>query len=76
MRGSTVPEATDNDDFNVQLETALKQPSDEAARSMLARGRAVTYCERDTPSGYVIREHPDGTTETVRIDLAAEARAA
>jgi len=48
---------------------ALKARSDEAARAMLARGRFITYRERDTPQGHVVREYPSGTRETVRIDL-------
>ena len=63
-------------DFGAQLERALKQPSDEAARAMLGRGRVITYRERDTPPGHVVREHPDGRKETIRIDLPASARIA
>lgn len=63
-------------EFELQLATALREPSDEAARIMLARGRSVTYRERDTPPGHVIREHPDGTKETIKINLAAETSAA
>ncbi|WP_217497849.1 hypothetical protein [Sphingomonas zeae] len=48
---------------------ALKARSDEAARAMLARGRFITYRERDTPQGHVVREYPNGTRETVRIEL-------
>lgn len=70
-----MPVAAD-DDFGQEIEMALKAPNDEAASAMLARGRTVTYRERDTPPGHVIREHPDGSREIVRIDLAAEARAA
>ncbi len=46
-----------------------RQPSGEAAKRILARGRAVFYREGDTPPGHVVRRHPDGRTEIVRIDL-------
>lgn len=73
MMGTAMASPTDDTDFETQLEHALKTPSDEAARAMLARGRFIAYVENDTPSGHVIREYPDGTKETVRIDLSAAA---
>ena len=75
MRESVAPVMIDHDDFGQQMETALKSPSDEAALAMLARGRTVTYRERDPPPGHVIRERPDGTKDLVRIDLTSEPRA-
>ena len=67
---------SDGDDFDTAFDRALRAPSEEAARSMLARGRYVTYRERDTPAGHVIREHPDGTRDLVRIDLPPSLRPA
>lgn len=69
MRGITGSATPKTDNLALQLTTALKQPSDDAARAMLARGRSVTYRERDTPPGRVILEHPDGTKGIVTIDL-------
>lgn len=46
-----MPMTTDDDEFGREIETALKVPSDEAASAMLARGRTVTYRERDTLKG-------------------------
>lgn len=66
----------DDDDFDAAFDRALRAPSEEAARSMLARGRYVTYLERDTPAGHVVREYPDGTRNLVRIDLPPSFRPA
>jgi len=48
--------------------------SRDAANGLLARGRTVSYREKDTPAGHVIRRYPDGRIETVRIDLGSRAR--
>lgn len=40
-----------------------------AADGLLARGRAVSYRENDTPAGHVTRRYPGGCLETVKIDL-------
>lgn len=45
--------------------------SRDAADGLLARGRAVSYRENDTPAGHVIRRYPDGRVETVKIDLGS-----
>ncbi|WP_375403015.1 hypothetical protein [uncultured Sphingomonas sp.] len=45
--------------------------SRDAADSLLARGRTVSYREQDTPAGHVVRRHPDGRIETVKIDLGS-----
>lgn len=41
----------------------------DAADGMLARGRPVSYREAGTPAGHVVRLHPDGRLETVKIDV-------
>ena len=64
------------DDFEAAFDRALRAPSEEAVRSMLARGRYVTYRERDTPAGHVVREYPNGTRNLVRIDLPQSLRPA
>ena len=47
----------------------------DAADGLLARGRAVSYRENDTPAGHVIRRYPDGRIEIVKIDLGSAAAA-
>ena len=64
--GRSTPQALDEN-----FKRRAKKTSGDAARTMLARGRAVSYREKDTPAGYVIRKHPDGRIETVKIDLGA-----
>lgn len=61
---STTPQALDDD-----FKRRARLVSRDAADSLLARGRTVSYREMDTPAGHVIRKHPDGRTETVRVDL-------
>ena len=73
MAQAATPEAFKGTDFETELEQALKTPSDEAARTMLARGRFISYREKETPPGHVVREYPDGTKVTVRIELPAAA---
>ncbi len=63
QRPST-PQALDED-----FKRRARRTSGDAANGLLARGRSVSYREKDTPAGHVIRRHPDGRIETVRIDL-------
>ena len=44
-----------------------------AADGLLACGRTVSYREKDTRPGHVIRRHPDGRIELVKIDLGLAA---
>ncbi|HEX8486117.1 hypothetical protein [Sphingomonas sp.] len=59
------PQALDED-----FKRRARLASRDAADGLLARGRAVSYRENDTPAGHVIRRYPDGRTETVKIDLS------
>ncbi|PXA84761.1 hypothetical protein DMC47_39025 [Nostoc sp. 3335mG] len=61
---ASTPQALDE-----EFKRRARKPSAAAASAMLARGRTVAYRNSDTPNGYVIRKHPDGRTETVKIDL-------
>lgn len=61
---------TNENKFIRWFERLAMTPSDEAARRHLATGRSVSYRERDTPPGHVLREHPDGSIDLVRIDMA------
>jgi hypothetical protein len=53
-----------------EFKRRARKRSGAAAFAMLARGRPVTYREPGTPVGHVLRRHPDGRIETVKIDLA------
>ena len=61
--GST-PQALDE-----EFKRRARQDSGEAARRLLARGRTVSYLDKDTPAGHVKRKHPDGRIEIVKVDL-------
>ena len=36
----------------------------------LGKGRVIHVRLADTPPGHVVRKHPDGRTELVRVDMA------
>lgn len=46
---------------------------DSAATAMLASGMPIHIARNDTPPGYVVRIHPDGLEELVRVDREAAA---
>lgn len=76
MAEKAMAASIDSNTFDSQLEEALKAPSDQAAKAMLSRGRSISYRERDTPPGHVIREYPDGTKILVRIEVPASTKPA
>ena len=49
------------------LEQALAQDDDQAARSHLAAGRPIHYCDDRYPDA-IVREWPDGRRELVAVD--------
>lgn len=51
------------------LKREARQSSRRAADRLLSSGFAVSYREKDTPPDCVLRRHPDGRIETVRIEL-------
>lgn len=59
-----------DDDLIALFETGLAHDDGEAARSHLLAGRPVHYVEETTPDGHVIREHPNGRHELLRIDAS------
>lgn len=59
-----------------EFKRRARTPSAAAAMAMLARGQSISYREPDTPAGHVIRRHPDGRTEVVRIDLTVTGKSA
>jgi hypothetical protein len=60
----TTPQALDDD-----FKRRARRTNGDAAARLLAGGRAVSYREKDTPAGHVLRKHPDGRIEIVKIDL-------
>jgi hypothetical protein len=69
MRADTVTVRKSHSGFEAEFDEAIRLPSEAAANAMLARGRYIVYREADTPRGHVVREYPDGTKETVKVDL-------
>lgn len=50
------------------FEADLEHDCGDAARSILRAGRPIHYVDKTTPEGHVIREHPDGNRELLRVD--------
>lgn len=50
------------------FEAGLAHDDGEASRSHLQAGRSVHYVEETTPKGHVVREHPGGDREMLRVD--------
>jgi hypothetical protein len=57
------------DALNEEFARRARATSNEAALETLSRGYPITYREKDTPPGHVIRKHPDGRTELVKVEL-------
>lgn len=55
-----------------EIEAALWEEDDTAARDHLAAGFPIYYSEPDTPGDVVIKEYPDGHRELVRFDHDGE----
>jgi hypothetical protein len=55
-----------------EIEAALWEEDDTAAREHLAAGFPIYYSEPDTPTDVVIKECPDGHRELVRFDHNGE----
>lgn len=51
------------------FEAGLDHDDGEAARAHLQAGRPIHHVEETTPAGHVIREHPNGSRELVRVDV-------
>jgi hypothetical protein len=69
--------AADNYDgsrLESDFERAAVEGDDTAAREMLAAGLPIHVARGDTPPGYVVRIHPDGHEELVRVDRDAAAQ--
>jgi hypothetical protein len=64
---SAIDRAATPQTLDEEFKRRARKPSSAAASAMLARGRIVAYRDSDTPDGYVIRKHPNGRTETVKV---------
>jgi len=63
------PTAAIDDEFATEFEREIAKEDDSASRALLAAGRPIHIRRADTPVGHVIRKHPNGREELVRIDL-------
>ena len=64
----------DSDRLTAEFERTALADDDSAAREMLASGMPIHITHDDTPPDHVIRVHPDGREECVRVDFAEAAR--
>lgn len=61
-----------DDELAKLIEDAARNDDGAAARDHLAAGHPIYYCEADTPAGLVVKKHPNGQRELVRLDLHGE----
>lgn len=59
--------------FEREFEEEIAKDDDSAARKRFAAGKPIHIARDDTPPDHVIRVHPDGREELVRVDLDAMA---
>ena len=57
--------------FEREFEEEIAKDDDSAARAMHAAGRPIHISREDTPPGHVVRIHPDGREELIRVDREA-----
>ena len=57
--------------FEAEFHAAIMEDDDTAAREILASGIPIHIARDDTPAGHVIRVHPDGREELIKVDLDA-----
>jgi hypothetical protein len=63
-----------DDRLDTDFERMAHEDDDTAALEILAAGMPIHIVRADTPAGHVIRIHPDGREEVVRVDREAAAR--
>lgn len=63
------PTAAMDDEFATEFEREIAKEDDSASRALLAAGRPIHIRRANTPAGHVIRKHPNGQEELLRIDL-------
>lgn len=54
------------------FEERAKKPSGLAAQRDLEAGHWISYRERDTPKGHVLRKYPSGRIEMVKVNLGSK----
>ena len=59
--------------LEAEFDRAVREDDDTAAREILAAGHPIDTADDDTPVGHVVRIHPDGREELVRVDWEAAA---
>lgn len=63
----------DSGRLEADFERMAIEDDDSASREILASGRPIHIARDDTPPGHVLRIHPDGREELVRVDRDAAA---
>ncbi|GHV04187.1 hypothetical protein AGMMS50229_05010 [Campylobacterota bacterium] len=61
-----------NDNTEVDVDAIMdfiEHDQTNIAEEILKQGHWVVYLEKDTPSGCVIKEYPNGRKELLRVDL-------
>lgn len=61
-------------DFATNFDRAAFHDDDTASRALLSSGQPVEIVRDDTPHGHVVRLHPDGSEELVKVDRASAAK--
>ena len=58
----------DDDGLIALFDAGLEHDRGDAAQALLEAGRPIHYVEKTTPDGHVVREHPNGSRELLRVD--------
>ena len=61
----------DGSRLEADFDSLAVEEDDSAAREILASGVPIHIARDDTPPGHVIRVHPDGREEIIRVDREA-----
>lgn len=59
-----------SEELEKMFEEKAKHPSGLSAKRDLSLGHWISYREKDTPPGHVLRKHPGGRIELIKVDLA------
>jgi len=59
--------------FEAEFDRAIAEDDDSAASEILGSGMPIHITRDDTPAGHVIRVHPDGREQLVKVDREAAA---
>lgn len=64
----------DRSTLDAEFERMALEDDSSAADEILASGQPIHIARDDTPAGHVIRVHPDGREQLVRVDREAAAQ--